>query len=271
MTDMLTVDQSKRVPAPAVDFGVAAGDYATHRIGHPPETFARLAALGIGTAGQELVDLGTGTGAAARGFAAAGARVTGVDPSAALLAEAARLAGEAGVAVSWRHGVAEDTGLPTGGFDAVTAAQAWHWFDRPRAAAEARRLLRPGGALAIFYFDWLPLPGSVVEATLALVARHRTEPMPAATRIGHHGVYPELPADLTGAGFERVELFGFDRPQRYSHAGWLGRMRASAGVATMAPPAQAAFAADLSATLSSYPDPLPVPHRVFALIGRAPG
>ena len=258
------------VPAPPVDFGVAAGDYAQHRLGHPAETFRRLAALGVGLAGQALVDLGTGTGAAARTFAAAGARVTGVDPSAALLREAARLAAAAGLDATWHHGVAEDTRLPAGAFDAVTAAQAWHWFDRPRAAAEARRLLRPGGRLAIFYVDWLPLRASVVELTLALVARHRTEPMHPSTRVGHQGVYPEFPPDLTGAGFHSLEMFGFDLAQSYSHAGWLGRMRASAAVSTMPPAAQAAFAADLLAALAAFPDPTPVPHRVFALVGVAP-
>jgi len=268
MTNTLIDHQA--VARPVVDFGVAAGDYATHRLGHPEETYRRLAALGVGHPGQGLADLGTGTGAAARVFAAAGARVVGVDPSSALLAEAARLAATDGLAVTWRQGVAEATGLPSGAFDAVTVAQAWHWFDRPRAAAEARRLLRPAGVLALFYLDWLPLRGSIVEQTLALVQRHRTEPMPAATAIGHHGVYPELPGDLTDAGFTDLELFGFDLTQIYGHAGWLGRMRASAGVATMPLAAQTAFAVDLRALLAGYPDPTPIPHRVFGLVGRAP-
>lgn len=269
MTEALIADQSS-VPPPAVEFGVAAADYATHRQGQPAETYRRLAALGVGLPGQVVVDLGTGTGDLARGLARRGARATGVDPSTALLAEAARLATAERLDVAWRHGTAEATGLPAGGADVVTAAQAWHWFDAPRAAAEARRLLRPGGALAIVYLDWLEGRGGVVEHTLALVARHRTEPMPAATLVGHRGVYPTFPDQLADAGFTDLELFAYDTACRYRHAGWHGRMRASAGVATMTPAQQRAFAADLAAVLAPLPDPIDVPHRVFALVGRAP-
>lgn len=46
---------------------------------------------------------------------------------------------------------AEDTGLPAASADLVTAAQAWHWFEADRAAAEARRLLRPDGVLALLW------------------------------------------------------------------------------------------------------------------------
>lgn len=281
MNDTLIHDQSMApagpavtavVPAPAVDFGVTAADYARHRQGHPPALFDRLAAgFGIGRPGQVIVDVGTGTGAAARALAARGARVIGVDPSPALLAEAARLAAAEGVTVDWRHACAEATGLADASVDAAIVAQAWHWFDRPRAAAELRRVLRPGGALAIVHCDWLPLPGSVIELTDRLIARHRTTPSPVDASLYHHGIYPYWPDDLAAAGFGPVELFGFDLTQRYSHAGWRGRMRASAAVSTMAPAARAAFDDELARALAmGFADPADVPHRAFAVVARAP-
>ena len=48
-------------------------------------------------------------------------------------------------------GVAEATGLPDASADAVTVAQAFHWFDGPRALAEIHRVLRPGGVLALIW------------------------------------------------------------------------------------------------------------------------
>ncbi|MEZ4401126.1 MAG: methyltransferase domain-containing protein [Kofleriaceae bacterium] len=270
MTNTL-IDNPYDGPPPRVDFGVAAADYARHRQGHPAETFRRLRALGVGLPGQDVVDLGTGTGDVARTLAGAGARVVGVDPSRPLLDEGARLAATAGVTVAWRQARAEDTGLPDGSADVVTIAQAWHWFDPPRAAVELRRLLRPGGLVAVFYLDWLPIPGSVVALSLATAARHRTEPVVDATAISVHGMYPTIPDDLLGAGLVAPEWFGFDLTQRYSHAGWLGRMRASALVSTMPAPAQRAFADDLTAALAQgFPDPVEVPHRVFGLVARAP-
>ena len=62
--------------------------------------------------------------------------------------------------VNYRVATAEATGLVSVSYDVVSAGQCWHWFDRQSAAAEARRLLRPGGAVLICHFDWLPLPGS---------------------------------------------------------------------------------------------------------------
>ena len=57
-----------------VDFGKTADDYAAHRAGFPRALFDRLAAMGIGRSGQRLLDLGTGTGTLARGFAGGGPR-----------------------------------------------------------------------------------------------------------------------------------------------------------------------------------------------------
>jgi SAM-dependent methyltransferase len=51
---------------------------------------------------------------------------------------------------------AEDTGLPDGCADVVTASQAMHWFDPGRALPEIARLLRPGGVLAAYDCDWPP-------------------------------------------------------------------------------------------------------------------
>lgn len=264
---------SAAVPLPRIDFGVAAADYARHRQGPPDELFDRLATqFGIGTPGQDLVDVGTGTGAAARAFAARGARVVGVDPSPALLEEAARLAATDDLVISWRHASAEHTGLPDASTDALVASQAWHWFDRPRAAAEARRVLRPGGAIAIVHLDWLSLPGSVVELTLSLVDQHRAgAPRPIDEWFAHNGVYPYWADDLAAAGFTAIEHMGFDVAQRYTHEAWRGRMRSAALVHTMPPAAQAAFDDDHARALAmGFPSTLEVPHRVFAVVAWSP-
>ncbi|HZU61574.1 MAG TPA: methyltransferase domain-containing protein, partial [Solirubrobacteraceae bacterium] len=53
-------------------------------------------------------------------------------------------------------GLAEQIPLPDGSVAAVLIADAFHWFDRPRALAEIRRVLAPGGGLALFNTvpDW---------------------------------------------------------------------------------------------------------------------
>ena len=252
-----------------IEFGRTAKDYARHREGFPDRFFDRLMADGVVAAGDRLVDLGTGTGTVARGFARRGCTVTGLDPSDALRAEARLLDRDAGVSVRYVEGTAEEAGLGDGSAEVVTAGQCWHWFDGPRAAAEIRRVLVHGGRLVIGHFDWLPLPGNVVAATERLILKHN----PGWAFAGGDGFHPDCAAHAAGAGFTDIETFSFDLEVPYDHVRWRGRIRASAGVAaSLAPDAVADFDAEHADMLArDFPDqPLAVPHRVWALTARAP-
>jgi SAM-dependent methyltransferase len=252
-----------------VDFGRTAADYARHRAGFPERLFEHLLTVGMVRVGERLLDLGTGTGALARGFAKRGLLVTALDVAPAMLAEARRLDRAAGLAVRYLAARAEASALRDASFDVVSAGQCWHWFDRPRAAAEVRRLLRPGGRVVIASFDWLPLPGNVVAATEALIRQHN----PAWTMAGGSGIHPQHLADLAGAGFVAVETFSFDQAVAYSHVDWRGRIRASAGIAASLPPAAVACfdAAHAVRLRRDFPaDPLHIPHRCWAVLARAP-
>jgi SAM-dependent methyltransferase len=256
------------VSAASPDFGRTAADYARHRAGFPAELLDRLVASGIARPGARVVDLGTGTGSLARLFAQRGGAVTGVDIAAPLLERARRLDREAGVQIAYLEAPAEDTGLPSHAFDLVCAGQCWHWFDRPRAAREVARLLAAGGSVVIAHFDWLPLPGNMVAATEQIILRHSPE-WPFAQRAG---LYPQWLTDLAVAGFTDIETFSFDLDVSYTHAAWVGRVRASAPIAgTLGPDAVAACSRELEATLRErFPaDPLAVPHRVWAVTARA--
>ncbi len=210
------------------DFGLTAQDYARHRAGFPAEFFDRVFADGIVKPNASLLDLGTGTGTLARGFAARGCSVMGMDISAELLEQAKDLSLQQGLSVEFHLGKAEETGLPDESFDVVSAGQCWHWFDRPRAAQEVKRLLKPGGRVLIAHLDWLPLPGNVVDRTERLIQTYNPK---WYERFGNkNGSYPDWFRDLRGAGFEDVTSFSFDINVPYTAEAWRGRIRASAGV-----------------------------------------
>jgi SAM-dependent methyltransferase len=94
-----------------------------------------------------VLDLAAGTGKLTRQLAALGARVVAVEPLDEMRAHLeAAVPGARALA-----GRAEDIPLPDGSVDAVTVAQAFHWFDASRALAEIHRVLRPAGALALVW------------------------------------------------------------------------------------------------------------------------
>ena len=90
-----------------------------------------------------------------------------------------------------------------GQLDVVAAGQCWHWFDRPRVAAEAGRLLVPGGALLICHLSYLALPGDVCSATEAPVLERN----PAWSMVGETGIYRAWAVDAAVAGVTGLETF----------------------------------------------------------------
>jgi SAM-dependent methyltransferase len=126
-------------------FSPQAPDYARYRPSYPPELFAWLAAQAPGR--RMSVDVGTGSGQAAVALAQQFERVIAVDPSEKQLASAVP-----SEKVEYMLGAAEATGVDAGSADLLTAAQCFHWFDREKFFAEVRRVVRPGGCLAIWCY-----------------------------------------------------------------------------------------------------------------------
>lgn len=258
-----------------VNFGLTAEDYVKHRAGFPDSFFDRVFDNGLIQENASLVDLGTGTGTLACGFAQRGCNVIGLDISAPMLEQARDLSEQAGLNIEFRFAKAEDTGLPDDSFDMVSAGQCWHWFDRSAAALEVRRILKPRGCVVIAHFDWLPLKDNVVDATEKLIQKYN--PQWYETSANGMGLYPQWLRDLGEAGFIDIQTFSFDMDVPYSHEAWRGRIRASAGVgASLSDEEVGRFDSELKSMLEardqnevkSDANSLPmlqIPHRVFVV------
>jgi SAM-dependent methyltransferase len=251
------------------DWNNAAADYAKHRVGFPAWFFDRMAAQGLFRSGHRVLDLGTGTGTLARGFAKRGGKATGLDIAPQMMEQARALGTAQGVDVDYVVAKAEATGLPPAAFDLVSAGTCWFWFDGAAAAAEAKRVLKPGGHLMICMLGWLPLGDNVVAATERLIDQHN----PGWRLGGYEPHAREFLHDLAIGQFEARESFSVDYDVEYSHEAWRGRIRASAGVsANLGADAVAAFDSEHAEMLArDFPaDPMQVPHRIVAAWGRKP-
>ena len=134
----------ERVHRAARGFEQAADAYERARPAYPRAAVAWLCEhLGIAR-GRRVLDLAAGTGKLTRSLVAVGADVVAVEPIAEMRE---RLPSE----VEALDGTAEAIPLPDASVDAVTVAQAFHWFDAGRALAEIHRVLRPGGGLGLIW------------------------------------------------------------------------------------------------------------------------
>ena len=138
-------------------FSPVSRDYAEFRPTYPAELFAWLAAAA--PAPGLAWDCATGTGQAAVGLAAHVDRVIATDASRAQIERATPHP-----RVDYRVAAAETSGLDDGSVDLLTVAQALHWFDIDRFFAEAVRVLRPGGLLAVWTYGPLSVDGMEVDA-----------------------------------------------------------------------------------------------------------
>ena len=261
MNDIDYQDHQRR----AIDFGRTAADYERHRPGFPESFFARLSEMGWIAEDQRALDLGTGTGTLALGFAKHGLEVTGVDIAPELLEVARRDAQERRLSIRFVEASAEATGASEESFDLVSAGQCWWWFDSDKTIRETNRVLAPGGRLLICDFSYLPLPGNVAGLTENLILRHN----PGWPKAGWRGVHPEQVQALDQGHFREVESFSYTVDVPFSHEAWRGRIRTCNGVGSALDSSQVKrFDSELAEVLANEaPGELHIPHRIFATSG----
>jgi len=138
------------VSDPTSRFSDRVQDYVRWRPGYPPAVLEALRRdLGL-QPGHVVADVGSGTGLLSRLLVENGNVVYGIEPNREMAAVAEADLGGTGRFHSV-DGRAEATSLAAGSVDLVTAGQAFHWFKVPESRAEFRRILRPGGGVALVW------------------------------------------------------------------------------------------------------------------------
>ncbi|MBU6452638.1 MAG: class I SAM-dependent methyltransferase [Cyanobacteria bacterium REEB67] len=138
---------------PTGRFSGLAETYARCRPSYPSDAVDFIAAVAGLTPAALIVDVGCGTGISSRLFAERGYSVCGIEPNDDMRqkAEEEEEEGRRSKSIKYSAGTAEDTGIDAEAADLVLSAQAFHWFDPVKALPEFRRILKPGGWVALIW------------------------------------------------------------------------------------------------------------------------
>ena len=142
---------------PTGRFSNRVDDYVAARPTDPAAAIDFLSLEGKLTPGDAVADVGSGTGILTRLLIERGFDVFAVEPNEAMRRAAEDALGGRGE-FHGSAGRAEETGLPDASVRMVAAAQAFHWFDPAAARSEFRRILEPGGRVALLWNERLTGP-----------------------------------------------------------------------------------------------------------------
>ena len=215
----------------AESFDTDAQRYDRARPSYPDALVAQIVAT---SPGLDVLDVGCGTGIAARQFRAAGATVLGVEPD-ARMADFARAGGlpvEVSTFEAWE---------PAGRvFDTVIAAMSWHWVDPIAGLAKAAEVLRPRGRLAIFGHVFEP-PAAVAEPFAAAFRRVVPDSpfsnLPARRPLDlYQAMYAKIADRIRRTErFDEPEQWRFDWSQSCTRDEWLDLLPTTGGLTRLQP------------------------------------
>ena len=200
-------------------FSSRVDNYVRYRPDYPAEVL-NLLKKECGLSSKNVVaDIASGTGIWTRWLLLNGNPVFGVEPNAEM-----RKAGEEFLTSYPKFtsvaGTAESTNLPDRSIDMVTAAQAAHWFDRPRARREFVRILKPRGWVVLLWNERLTHSTPFLRAYEQMLLKYGTD----YKEVRHERTTAEIKDFFAPAAYQE-RVFKFE--QQFDYAGIEGRLLSS--------------------------------------------
>jgi SAM-dependent methyltransferase len=201
---------------PVTRFSSRAQSYAKYRPGYPAGVLDILKTECGLTRSSIVADVGSGTGILAEILLKNGNRVFGVEPNEAMRVVADDLLKDYDQFVSI-EGSAEETNLDTDSVDFVSAAQAFHWFDREKTKQEFRRILKSGGWVILLWNERRLDSTPFLRAYEELLLRYGTD----YQEVRHENVAAKIAEFFAPDAFKLVNL---DNYQHFDFGALQGRV-----------------------------------------------
>jgi len=225
--------------------------YSEDSVGH------LLSSLAVGPASRVL-DIAAGTGKLTRALVAAGAYIVASEPSASMREVFASILPD----TAQVGATAEHLPFADQSFDAVTVAQAFHWFDAPVALAECARVLRHGGGLALVWNE-----------------RDESDPVVAElTRISKWDVHQPYPVGMDfGAVIDASGAFGpvtrtrFHFTQELDRHAFVEQVASRSYIAVLPDDRRQAILDGVAALAAGLDEPIPLPYTADTFCARVAG
>lgn len=214
----------------AFDWGRTSADYAKYRDIYPEIFYQKILARGVGTEGQNILDIGTGTGVLPRNMYRYGAKWIGTDIAENQIAQAKLLAVKNRMGIDFYTCPAEEIDYPAHSFDAITACQCIWYLNHEITAPKFAEMLKPGGKFLILYMGWLPFEDKIAGKSEEIILKYN----PSWTGCGDTRKHVCVPEEYLKY-FDITLQEETDVSVPFTKEAWHGRMRACRGVGASMP------------------------------------
>ena len=201
------------------DWGRTSKDYAKFRDIYPQLFYDKIVNRKLCIAGQNILDLGTGTGVLPRNLYRYGGKWTAIDISENQIEQAKILS--KGMEIDYYAIPAEELRFPQEHFDVITACQCFWYFDHERIMPNLFRMLKHGGSLLALYMAWLPFEDEIARASEELVLKYNPKWSGSGATI-----HPIAIPDCYKAKFELVYHDEYLLKVPFTRESWNGRIKA---------------------------------------------
>lgn len=205
------------------DWGRTSLDYARYRDIYPQSFYDKIINRKLCIAGQNVLDLGTGTGVLPRKLYRYGAKWAATDISKNQIEQAKLLS--KGMDIDYYTIATENLRFPDEHFEVITACQCFWYFDHNQVMPNLFRMLKQDGRLLVLYMAWLPFDDEIAGASEKLILKYNPKWSGAGETIH--------PIDIPECYKEYFEIVYHDEyllKIPFTRESWNGRMKACRGV-----------------------------------------